>query len=166
MEYIKVGQIISFFGIKGEVKLYPLTHDLDRFKRDHPYYIGNDHSMVHIKSFRDLKNVLVVKFEEFDNINEVLKFRDQYLYVSSEDLLNLEENEYYIHDLIGLDVVSHEDKHLGKLVDVIENSSNDIYVIETADGKIMIPAVREFILDVDLGKKTMKCKIIEGFDEV
>ncbi|MDO5717526.1 MAG: ribosome maturation factor RimM [Tissierellia bacterium] len=164
MEYIKVGQIIGTFGIRGEVKLYPLTFDTDRFAQDIDYFIGEDKIKVHIKKFRLDKKILIILFKEFDDINSVEKFKSEYLYISSDDLLRLDEDSYYIHELTGLKVYQDED-YIGVLDEVLEYTCNDIYVVKKENGNnIMIPAVKDFINKVDIDSGRIYVNMIEGMD--
>lgn len=167
MDYIKVGQIIGTFGIRGEIKLFPITSDINRFSKPVEYYIGIDGPKVTVSKYRQDKNILIIKFNEFDNINLVEKYKGEYLYISSDDLMELEEDQYYHHELIGLKV--YEDaEFIGEIVNIIENPSNDIYVVKTFNGvEFYLPAVKQFILNVDLDNRIMKVKLIQGMkDEI
>lgn len=162
MDYIKVGQIVSTFGIRGEVKLYPLTSNVERFMKKNIFYVGEDHIAVNIAKSRVDKNLIILKFEEYNDINEILCFKGKYLYVSENDLYELPDNEYYIHDLIGLKV-TFDNKEIGKLVYVIENASNDIYEIELLDGKkIYVPAVKNFISKISIEENYLEMNNLEG----
>ncbi len=160
-ELIKVGQIIGTFGIRGEVKLFPITSNVQRFSEPVEFIIG-DNQIVTIKSFRQDKRILILKFNEFDNINQIEKYKGEYLYVASENLYELEEDEYFHHDIIGLEVFE-DDLLVGKIIDIIENPANDIYIVETKKGKqFFLPAVKEFILNIDVNENRVNIKTIEG----
>lgn len=165
-ELIKVGQIIGTFGIRGEVKLFPITSNVQRFSEPVEFIIG-EKQVVTIKSFRQDKRILILRFNEFDNINQIEKFKGEYLYVSSDNLYELEEDEYFHHDIIGLDVYE-DDKLIGNIVDIIENPANDIYIVETTSKKqFYLPAVKEFILSFDLNENRVDVQTIEGMiDEI
>ena len=106
---------------------------------------------------------LRVIFKEFDNINDVEPFRKKSLLVTREQAVPLEEDEYFIADLIGLRVITDEDKVLGKLTDVLETGANDVYQVTDENGKeILLPAIKDCILSVDLEKGEMKVHILEG----
>lgn len=167
MDYIKVGQIIGTFGIRGEIKLFPITSDINRFSKPANYYIGIDGPTVTVNKYRQDKNLVIIKFNEFDNINLVEQYKGEYLYVSSDDLMELEDDQYYYHDLIGLKVYE-KSEYIGEIIDIIENPTNDIYVVKTAEGlEFYLPAVKQFILDVDLQNGSMEVKLIQGMkDEI
>lgn len=163
-ELIAVGQIVNSQGIKGEIKLYPLTNELSRFEKDHVYYIGEEKEPVHIEKYRVAKNLVILKFKEYHDINDILKFKQKYLYVDEENCRELSENEFYIHDLVGMKVKNIKNNEIiGSLKEVIPSGGNDIYVVQLENGKeAMIPAVKEFIKQIDTQKKEIQIEIIEG----
>lgn len=163
MEYITVGKIVTTFGIKGELKVNPLTDNLDRFNIPGPYYIGRDKIEVEIEKYRIQKNQVIIKFKGFDNINEVLDFVNMDISVNKNDRIELEEDAYYIDELLGLDVY-HDLVNIGKLQDVIHTPANDIYIISGKGVSYAVPAVKEFILEVKLEEKTMDVKLLEGME--
>lgn len=163
MEYITVGKIVTTFGIKGELKVNPLTDKLERFDIPGPYYIGRDRLEVEIEKYRVQKNQIVIKFKDFDNINEVLDFVNTDILVSKDDRVQLDQDDYYIDELVGLDVY-YNSAHIGKLKDVIHTPANDIYIISGKDGSYAVPAVKEFILGVKLEEKAMDVKLLEGME--
>ena len=161
MEYYAVGQIINTFGIKGEVRLLPLTSDIERFNLSNPYYLGISKKKIHVEKFWPHKGTVVVKFKEFSNIDDVELLKGEYVYVSEEDLYPLKEDEYFQKDLIGM-LVYEDGELIGKLIKVIEGLSSDTYEIENKDGSFYVPAVKEFILNVDVEKGRMDIRTIEG----
>ncbi|MDO5689733.1 MAG: ribosome maturation factor RimM [Tissierellia bacterium] len=165
MDWIKVGQIVNTYGIKGELKLFPLTFDPDRFNQGGKYRIEGMEESISITHARPLKNLVVIRLEGYDDINQVIPFKGKYLYVSEGSLLPLPEDTYYIHDLVGLEVYEGE-RQLGRLAEVIEGSANDIYRIENLDNKsFLVPAVREFIKEVDLESGILRVELIEGMSD-
>lgn len=160
MNKIKVGKIINTHAIKGELKID--TFAKETFDRGISYYIGNSDEKFEVENVKTHKGFYIVKFKNYDSINDVLKFKDMDIYIDEDDLSDLGANEYYIKDLIGLDIYSLDEK-IGVLEDIYEYLANDIYVVRLNDGKeILIPAVDEFILEVNLDKKFIKVKLIEG----
>lgn len=162
MELIKVGYITNTHGIKGEIKVYPLTDNLDRFNEDIDFYIDNQNIKVKIVKSREYRGLVYLKLQDYDNINDVLKFKSKYLLIDEENRLDLPEDSYYISDLIGSDIVE-DGKIIGTVKDVLMNSTNDIYLCRRKDNKeFMIPAVKEFIREVDAKNKKIHVKLIEG----
>ena len=145
-DLLKVGVITTTHGIRGEVKVYPTT-DADRFL--------------------DLEYVLLdtgrEKFKGIDNINDIEMYKKRELWIPREEAQELEEDEYYIADLIGMDVVLEDGSKFGTLKDVMETGANDVYVVEDAKGEeILLPAIRECILDVDVEKNVMTIHLMKG----
>jgi 16S rRNA processing protein RimM len=161
LDRIKVGKIVSAAGIKGEVKVYPYTDYPDRFEELVEVYAGED--TLEIEKVRHQKNMVIIKFAGVDDRNAAEKLKDTFLTISREDLRELDEDEYFIFDLIGLEAVTEDGEHIGRVTDVIQNTAQDLYEIETDDGKKhLVPAVYEFVTDIDINSGIMKIKPIEG----
>ena len=162
MEFIEVAKIINVHGIKGTVKIYSLTSNIDRFNADCIFYIDKK-IPVTIKSVRELSSDLaLLTFNEYDNINQVLEFKNKGLFIEESNLLELPEDEYYIYKLIGVDVYDQDNKFIGKIKNVLTTLANDVYDIDYNGKDVYIPAVKEFIKYVDIEKSIMKVSIIDG----
>ena len=164
-DFLQVGVITATHGIRGEVKVFPTTDDPERFLDLKTIYLdtGREKMLLHISGVKFFKQFVILKFKEFDNINEVEPFRKKSLLVTREQAVPLEEDEYFIADLIGLQVVTDEGELLGELTDVLETGANDVYVVETSDGEeILLPAIRDCILDVNVEEKRMTVHVLEG----
>ena len=115
-----------------------------------------------IQGVKFFKQFVIVKFKGIDNINDVEKYKGKRLLVDREDAVSLEEDEYYIADLIGMKVYTEEGE-FGMLKDVIETGANEVYVVESPDhGEVLIPAIHDCILDVNVEEQTMKVHLLEG----
>lgn len=167
MEYTIVGKIISSHGIKGEVKIYPLTDNLNRFDYLKTAYIGDKKIKVKLEKVKYHKNLAILKFKEFNDINEIIPFKDNFIYVDEAEKVVLPENHFFIYDLVGSKVFDTKLKLIGILSDVIQGPSNDIYVIKDMekDKEYLIPAVKQFIVDVDIDNKKIVIDPIEGMIE-
>ncbi|MBR9938854.1 ribosome maturation factor RimM [Lachnospiraceae bacterium Marseille-Q4251] len=164
-DFLQVGVITATHGIRGEVKVFPTTDDPERFLDLETVYLdtGREKKLLTISSVKFFKQFVILKFKEFDNINDVEPFRKKSLLVTREQAVPLEEDEYFIADLIGLRVITDEDKVLGELTDVLETGANDVYQVTDENGKeILLPAIKDCILSVDLEKGEMKVHILEG----
>lgn len=164
-DMIRVGVISSTHGIRGEVKVFPTTDIPERFLELGEVYLKTRKEMLEleIQTVKFFKNMVILKFKGLDNINDIEKYRNCDLYVSREDAVDLEEDEYYYADLIGLKVVTDSDEEFGVLKDIMETGANDVYVIERADGsEVLLPAIRECILDVDMDKNVMRVHLMKG----
>lgn len=107
-------------------------------------------------------DLALLTFNEYDNINQVLEFKNKGLFIEESNLLELPEDEYYIYKLIGVDVYDQDNKFIGKIKDVLTTLANDVYNIDYNGKNVYIPAVKEFIKDVDIEKSIMKVNIIDG----
>ncbi|WP_300410366.1 ribosome maturation factor RimM [Lagierella sp.] len=161
MNLIKVGYITNTHGIKGDIKIYPLTEYPDRFEEDVDFYI-DEKIRVNITKVRYNRGLVYVSLKGYDNINQVLGFKDKYIYVKEEDAVALPEDNYFISDLVGMEVVDRG-KVVGHVEEVLLNSTNDIYRCVAKDGReFMIPAVKAFIKEIDVKNKKLHVELIEG----
>lgn len=164
-EYFQVGVISSTHGIAGEVKVFPTTDDISRFKKLKEVILdtGKERMTLHITQVKFVKQMAVLKFREFGNINEVERFRGKSLLVTRDQAVKLKKDEYFIADMIGLQVVSDENEFLGRLGDVIQTGANDVYVIQNENGEeLLIPAIKDCILKVDIEQGQMLVHLLPG----
>lgn len=164
-DLFRVGVISATHGIKGEVKVYPTTDDPDRFRHLKEVLIYDNENIMplEITGVKFFKHLVILKFKGFDRIEDVEKFKKRDLYVTRENAIPLEDGEHYIADLIGLKVLSEKGIYLGTLTDVLQTGANDVYIVENADGKeILLPAIRDCILNIDMDNRIMTVKILEG----
>ena len=164
-QFLRIGVISSTHGIPGEVKVYPTTDDPERFLELDEVILdtGREHKILEIEGVKFFKNQVILKFKGYDNINDIEKYLKKDLLVDREHAVELGENENFIADLIDMEVVTDEGKVLGTLTDVIETGANDVYAVKTPEGKeILLPAIRDCILDVDVDEKRMTVHVMEG----
>ena len=164
-DFFRVGVIANTHGIRGEVKIFPTTDDVKRFDYLKEAYIdaGKEKIKVEVSNVRYFKNLVIVKFKGIDNINDIEMYKKRELWIPREEAQELEEDEYYIADLIGMDVVLEDGSKFGTLKDVMETGANDVYVVEDDKGEeILLPAIRECILDVDVEKNVMTIHLMKG----
>lgn len=162
---LKVGIISSTHGIKGEVKVFPTTDDVQRFKKLKNVLLdsGKEKRNLKIQSVKFFKQFVILKFEEIDDINDVEKYKGSSLYVTRDQAVKLKKDEYFIADLIGLRVIAEEEKLEGILKDVMETGANDVYVIELSNGReLLLPAIKECVLSVDIEKGEMQIRLLDG----
>ncbi len=164
-DFFRVGVITNTHGLKGEVKVFPTTDDAGRYKKLKEVIIEPDKANIKLKiqSARFFKNLVIVKFVGIDDINDVEKYKGKDIYVSRENAVPLEENEYYIADLIDMDVYDEDDNKIGVLYDVMQTGANDVYVINMDDGReLLLPVIEETVLDIDLDNNKIKIHILDG----
>ena len=162
---LEVGRIVNTFGIKGMVKVMPFTDDIRRFDKLDKVYIEKNKSKKEykIEEVKYHKNMVLIKFEGIDKIEQAEELRNSYLTVSRDSVEELEEGRYYIVDLLGLDVYTDEQVLLGTLDDIFNTGSNDIYVVKNKEGKqILLPAIEDVIKQVDLENKKIIVHLLPG----
>lgn len=162
---LRVGVISSTHGVKGEVKVYPTTDDINRFKTLKQVILdtGKEQLDMEIEGVKFFKNMAILKFKGYDDINEIEKYKGRDLLVTRQNAVALEEGENFIADLIGLKVVTDEDTKLGTLVDVLKTGANDVYVVETDDKKeVLLPVITECVLDIKLEEGFILVHIMPG----
>ena len=163
-QFLQVGVISSTHGIRGEVKVFPTTDEPDRFKKLKKVLLdtGKERLELEIQSVKFFKQFVIVKFRGIDNINDIEKYKGKSLMVPREDAVQLEEDEYYIADLIGMEVYT-DGGRFGTLKDVMETGANEVYIIDSDEhGEVLVPAIHDCILDVDVEKQTMKIRLMDG----
>lgn len=163
-EYFRIGVITEAHGIKGEVKVYPTTDDVDHLKKVKDYYMsGRDgYEPLHCCGMKKQNDRIILQFREITDRDMAEKLRKRELYVDRAHAVPLYEDEYYISDLEGLEV--YEDGELiGKLVEVMQTGANDVYRIERNDGtELLLPAIKQCILKVDIKEGRMDVSVMEG----
>lgn len=177
MDVLQVGIITSAHGVRGEVKVFPTTDDAKRFKQLKQVLLDTGKEMLplQLENVKFFKNMVILKFEGIDNVDDVVKFRQKSLYVERKDAVRLQKDEYFIADLIDIEVFTEDGIRLGRLTDVITTGANDVYAVAleensifgAAAGKeILIPAIRQCILDVNIKEKRMTVHLLEGLLDI
>ena len=163
-QMLRVGVITSTHGVRGEVKVFPTTDDAKRFKTLKKVILdGREPLELSIEQVKFFKNMVILKFKGYDNINDVETWRQRDLLITRDQAVELKEDEYFITDLIGLTVVKEEEAVLGRVKDVLETGANDVYVVELTGGKeLLLPAIKDCILNVDLEGGRMKVHVLDG----
>ena len=162
---LEIGQIVNTFGIRGEVKVVPFTNDIKRFDDLKKVYVkSNKQSKQYkVENVRYHKNMALLKLEGINNPEIAEMLKNSYLEIDREDAIPLEEGTYFIADLIGLEVYTDEGKLLGKVNDIYNTGSNDIYVIKDEFGKqILLPGIKEVIKDVQIENSKIIVHLIPG----
>ena len=163
-QFLQVGVISSTHGIRGEVKVFPTTDDPARFKKLKKVLLdtGKEQLELEIQSVKFFKQFVIAKFKGIDNINDIEMYKGKSLFVPREDAVALGKDEYYIADLIGMEVFTEEGR-FGILKDVMETGANEVYIIASdKHGEVLVPAIKQCILDVDIEGKWMKIRLMEG----
>ena len=158
-QLLQVGVISSTHGIRGEVKVFPTTDDPDRFRKLKQVILDTGREQ---KSL-EIEGVKFLKFKDIDNINDIEKYKGKSLYVTREHAVKLKKDEYFIADLIDMQVELEDGTAFGVLTDVMQTGANDVYCIRTEEhGEVLIPAIKDCILDVDVEAGKMKIHLMDG----
>ena len=164
-DLLKVGVITTTHGVRGEVKVYPTTDEPERFL-ELDYVLldtGKELKRYDISNVKLFKNLVILKFDGVDNINDIEKYKGKELWIPREEGRELGEDEYYIADLLGMKVLLEDGTEFGTLKDVMETGANDVYVIDSREhGEVLLPAIKECILDVDLDENAMTVHLMKG----
>ena len=162
---LQVGIITASHGLKGEVKVYPTTDDPARFRRLKQVILdsGKETRTLEIEGVKFFKQLVILKFKGLDDINDVEKFRKASLYVTRDNAVRLKKDEFFIADLIDMTVETEDGTVLGTLRDVITTGANDVYEVTLLQGgSVLIPAIKECILEVDVEQARMRVHLLDG----
>ncbi|WP_312443593.1 ribosome maturation factor RimM [Lacrimispora sp.] len=162
---LRVGVISSTHGVRGEVKVYPTTDDVNRFNslKDVILDTGREHMNLEIQGVKFFKNMVILKFKGYDSIEDIEKYKGKDLLITRDQAVELGPDENFIVDLIGLRVVTEDGEEFGTLTDVIKTGANDVYEVKTAEGKeVLLPAIKECVLNVDLTEGIVTVHIMDG----
>ena len=161
MEKYKIGKIVNAVGLKGEVKVYNYSDYKERFEEIDTVFVEDKKYI--ILNTRYMKDVAILKLQGVEDRNGAEALKNKDLYITEEMLRTLPEDTYYIKDLIGIKVIDSNDQYVGIISDVLKNNAQDLYEIELENKKkFLLPAVEEFVLNINMDEKTMKVKLIEG----
>ncbi|CCZ18493.1 MAG: ribosome maturation factor RimM [Clostridium sp.] len=164
-KYLEIGQIVNTFGIKGQVKIVPFTDDITRFDELKEIYVEkkNELKLFQIEQVNYKKNMVILKLKGIETVEEAEKLRNCYLKIDRKDAKKLPKDTYFIVDLLGLDVYTDEGKLLGKVDDIYNAGSSDIYVVKDELGKqILLPAIKDVLKEVDLENQKIIVHLIKG----
>lgn len=142
-----------------------MTDDVKRFGKLKEVILdtGREKMTLEIEGVKYFKQFAILKFKGFDNINDIERYKGKPLYVTRENAVKLGKDEYFIADLIGIEVYDEDGKHLGELSNVIETGANDVYEVKFEDGRnVLFPAIKQCILDIDMEGREMKVHIMDG----
>ena len=161
MEKIKIGKIVNTVGLKGEVKVYNYSDSIEIYETIESIYVED--RLTVIENVRAQKNMVILKLEGADDRNAAEALRGKELYITEDDLPELPEGQYYVRDLIGMSVTEEDGNLLGHVTDVLQNTAQDIFEVESENGKkLLIPKVDQFVLDIDAEKREITVGLIEG----
>lgn len=162
---LQVGVITQTHGIRGEVKVFPTTDDASRFKKLKEVIMdnGKERLNMEIEGVKFFKQYAIIKFKGYDSINDIEKYKNAKLYVTRDKAVRLQKDEYFIADLIGMEIVTEEGEQFGRMKDVMATGANDVYVVEREDGtEVLLPAIKECVKNIDMEQGQITVHIMDG----
>jgi 16S rRNA processing protein RimM len=162
-----IGYVLKPQGTRGEIKVKSVSPDPERFKKIEKVFLKRESLYIYsIERVRIANKFIYLKFAEINSREEAELLRNCDILVDKKDLIALTPGEYFVHDLIGCDVITEKGKKLGEVVDVIQMDSNDVYVVRNKEGEeILLPAIKDVIKGINIEKKLMKVHLIAGIIE-
>ncbi len=164
-EFITIGKVVSTQGNKGEVNILPLTNSTDRFKNLVTVFLRNNNSQttLNIEKIRIKENTVILKLKDIESIEEAKMIVGSFLEVARKNAVKLPKDTYFIFEIIELKVYTENNIFLGKVKNVISTGSNDVYIVKGKNKKeLFIPAIHEVVKDVNLEKKRITIKMVDG----
>lgn len=161
-EYLEAGKIVNIHGIKGEVKIMPYTDTPELLCEFDRLFFGRDKEEIFIERSRAFKNMVIAKLEGIDTPEAAEKLRNKILYMHRDDL-ELDENTYFIQDLIGVEVSDADSGVVyGTIADVMQTGANDVYVIKGESREFLVPAIPDVIITTDIDENKMTIRPLDG----
>lgn len=165
-DVFRIGVVTTAHGIKGELKIFPTTDDALRYKKLKSVLVNTkkiEMKEYKVQSVKFFKQFVILKLEGIDTMDDALLYKDAELFVERKNAVKCEKDEYFISDLIGLDVYDETDNKIGQLIEVYPTGANDVYEIKTSDeSTFLLPAIKDCILNVDIKNNSIKVHVLEG----
>ena len=165
----QVGVITQTHGVRGEVKVYPTTSDVKRFKKNMDLILdtGKENIDLKVEGVKFFKQFVILKFEGYDSIESIEKYRKKSLYVTRENAVKLKKDEYFIADLMGCKVFDDEGNEIGELTEVMQTGANDVYVVKTSDDReVLFPAIKECVKEVNVEEGKVIVHVMDGLMDI
>ena len=164
LTHFRIGQIVNTQGLKGEVRVYPYVDDIHRFDQLESFYLEkNFNKEFEVERVRYKGNMVIMKIKDIDTIELAEKIKSKNIYIPREDSVDLDEDEFFIADMIGIDVFTVNGEKVGVLKDVLQYSANDVYVVKDDNGKeYLIPSLIKFVPEISIEENKMIIDPIKG----
>lgn len=164
-DLLRVGVIANTHGVHGEVKVFPTTDDMNRFKKLKQVFLdtGKELKPLEIAGVKFFKNMTILKFKGIDTINDIEKYKGKDLMITREQAIPLNKDEYFICDLVGCQVVTEEGEDVGELTEVLQTAANDVFVVQTKEKKeVLIPYIDDCVKNVSIEEKKVTVVLLPG----
>lgn len=167
-EFFQVGIYTNTHGIRGEIKVFPTTDDPKRFRKLKQVIMRTpkEEKLLDIEGVRFSKQMVILKFKGIDNINDIERDKGSGLFIPRSQAVPLKKDEYFIADLIGLEVSTDEGEVLGTLTEVLQTGANDVYVVRTGEKELLLPAIADCVQTVDIEGGRMVVHMMDGLAEL
>jgi len=162
MKKVVIGKISAPHGVRGEVRIVPLTDFPERFKNLKTVFLEDD-SKMELESVKFSNKFIIAKFKNINSRNDIEIFNGKLLMLNRSDIPSLPEGEYYNFDIIGLEVIDDKGSKLGKITEVLKTGSNDVYVVE-GKKQLLVPALKKVVKEINLVDGFMKVELLEELD--
>ena len=162
MDFIRVGKIANTHGVKGCLKIIPLTDDIDRFDELEYVYVENENKKRKITNVWYRKGMVYLDLEGVESMDDAMKLKEKYLQIDESQLKELPEGSYYIFDLIGLEVYSTAGDYIGKIKEVHQTGANDVYEVLNGYKTYYIPAIKDVVKEISIENKNVTIDVLEG----
>lgn len=166
-DLLRIGVISNTHGIRGEVKVFPTTDIPEQFENLESILLdtGKERLILEIERVRYFKNMVILKFKGYDNINAIEQYKGKDLLITREQAVPLEEGEFFIMDIVGSRVITDENKELGILTAVMETGANNVFVVKKTDGKeLLLPYIPDCVLNIDVEEKLIQVHMMKGLE--
>ncbi|MHB1357131.1 MAG: ribosome maturation factor RimM [Anaerolineae bacterium] len=160
--YLEIGRIRASHGVRGGMRVQILCDDPYRFLKLKQVFVGQDRTPFRVLEARLFDKQALLRLEGISTPEEVAPWREAFVFVSAADVMPLEPGEYYHHQILGLAVITDLGEELGKITDIIPTGSNDVYVVTKEQQEVLLPALKDVILTIDLNRQIMTVRIPEG----
>ena len=165
--FVIIGKFRRPHGIRGEIVMTVMTDFPEIIQPGQKIFVGDGHQPYHVKGVRWHGGDLLVSLKELPDRTAVEIFRNIMVYMKAEDTPDLPEGDFYLHQLVGMEVITDEDQHLGKIKEIILTGANDVYLIESVDGKeLLLPAIDQVVLDINQEEGKVLVHIIPGLLDI
>ena len=161
--FLVVGQLGKPHGVRGEISFRILTDFPDRLAPGKVVYVGDDKTVYTLQNVRGGGERLIFSLEGFGDRDHAALLRNELVYVRSDEIPDLDDGDFYYHDLIGLRVITDDGRELGTLEEIIDTGANDVFLVIAEDGsELLLPAIDDVVLDIDLDEETILVHMIDG----
>jgi 16S rRNA processing protein RimM len=162
--YLAVARIVGSHGTRGEVRCEVITDFPERFKRTKRLYGGDEHIAYELERSRLDHRGVVLKLAGVDDRATAERLRGQTLFVPEDEAVQLPPDTYFWHQVIGLEVRTADGRDLGKISEILQTGSNDVYVVAREGKELLLPAIQDVVREIDLASGTMTVELLEGLE--